>query len=503
MPAPPSVPQPSTAPAAPTRRPRIILGRQLAAMAADARAALRAATGPTPWLYVRGGELVEVIGTLGRPIVRPISIARLTAIASQVADWERAGRDAKPDRDVISALIADPDPALPHLDRVVSTPMFSASGELLTAPGYHAQHGILIALDAALATIRVPVRPTPTEIRDAIALLTTDLLGDFPFASPASCAHALAHLLVQPLRSLIAGSVPLHAHTSPTPGTGKTLLAQIPSLIITGAPPPTLSVSASGGDAEVRRTLVAVLDGAPTHLLLDNLHGRLDSAALASMLTTRQWTDRRVRTSAAPTVEIDAIIAATGNNLVLSAELARRSIWIRIDARTERPWTRGDFRHGDLVGWIAARRAELLSAILTVIQGWICAGCPRSRKTLGSFSEWAAIMGGLLEWLVVPGFLDEIEATSDPAEDELRALVAAWAAKHGSAVVTARDLAALVGACGLTLAAVRDGGQTARVQSMAAYLTTIRDRIVDTWRIEGTRDEHLKIWTYRLAKVSP
>jgi hypothetical protein len=97
-------------------------------------------------------------------------------------------------------------------------------------------------------------------------------------------------------------------------------------------------------------------------------------------------------------------MAATGNNPEFSNEMARRLVRIRLDPHTDRPWQRSDFRHPDLMSWVRANRARLVAACLTLCQAWIAAGRPRGGRSIGSFENWAHVLGGVLEVAGIPGF---------------------------------------------------------------------------------------------------
>ena len=51
---------------------------------------------------------------------------------------------------------------------------------------------------------------------------------------------------------------------------------------------------------------------------------------------------------------------ATGNNVMIAADTARRVCHIRLESPCERPEERGGFRQPDLLAWIGENRAELL-----------------------------------------------------------------------------------------------------------------------------------------------
>src|SRR5262249_52130600 len=117
----------------------------------------------------------------------------------------------------------------------------------------------------------------------------------------------------------------LHLIDAPSPGTGKGLLADVMSVPATGR---SATIMTEGqDDAEWRKRITAVLVGGPAFILIDNLRERLDSAALSAALTGSTWTDRILGYTRLATVPVRAVWVATGNNISLSNELARRSVW--------------------------------------------------------------------------------------------------------------------------------------------------------------------------------
>jgi len=439
----------------------------------------------------------------------PVKVEHLFGWMAEQALWMRMNKksatDVKPDRDAIVNLIHNPDPRLPVLERIVAAPVFARDGSLISAPGYDPIHRLYFAPDGNWLR-GLQLTATPARIAAARKLLTDELLGDFPFKNQTSLAHTVALLLLCPARDLVDGATPLHAITSPTQGTGKTLLGSIGGAIVNGVwcTPNTLSFERGYGEEEIRRKLTGLLMSGADFVLLDNIHGQVDSSTLASILTATTWSDRLIRTSQILQLPNRATWIATGNNLTTALEIARRSIWIRLDSGEETPWTRKNFRHSDLRSWVLENRGLLLEATLTLVQAWIDAGRPSGKRTLGSFESWSRTIGGILEVAGVPGFLEEeIELSAyDPETVELQSVVAAWRGKfEGSNFVTvSRLLEALLG-LNLPLSFLRDGSRHAQLSALGKYLTSIQDRVVDGYRIEGIPDKHTKTWIYRLIKL--
>lgn len=491
----------------PASPPRIVVnGRQLRDIIEDLRAAFLASNSP-PTFFRRGDQLCRFEPAVS-PDVRPVRFEALYGEVARRSNWvaetfnedgDVEDRDARPDRDAVRDLIGNPDPQLPPLERIVSSPVFASDGSLIFQPGYDRQAGIyLVSNGSALpSALR---RPTSADVEAAKALILDDLLVDFPFHDQASRAHTLALLLLHPARGLIEGPTPLHMIESSTPGIGKGLLASL-AWTIPGERCATTAFSFGHGyaESEVARKLSALLFGGASFILIDNVADPIDSPHLASALTSTTWGDRQIKTSTAPSVPNHAIWIATGNNISTSTEIARRTIRIRLDAQQETPWTGRAFRHSNLPGWIAQNRPRLLEALVTLVQAWLDAGRPLGSKSLGSFESWSSVMGGILDVAEVSGFLEH-RMPVDTEREELEAIMALWWATFGPKPVKVGELLKAIGGAKLPCRALRSSSEPGRLAELGNYLAQRRDRIVDGKKIEQSRDSHSKTSIYRLVQ---
>jgi hypothetical protein len=146
------------------------------------------------------------------------------------------------------------------------------------------------------------------------------------------------------------------------------------------------------------------------------------------------------------TVSQRATWIATGNNIQLRGDLPRRCYWIRLDARESRPWQRQNFRHPDLLGWVTRNRGRLVHALLTLARGWVAAGKPKASDLpqLGSFEAWTEIVGGMVAYAGIPGFLGNLSALYDKADEgnaEWEEFLLAWWETFEEEPVTVAQLA--------------------------------------------------------------
>jgi hypothetical protein len=469
-------------------RPRIQVNqRQQRDVRADALAALHAANDP-PGLFVRGDAVTRVIGLRERPATQTLTKDALSSHLADAADWYRLDKDGPVDiplpRAVLDDLSGLPPEAwpLPVLERLTPAPVLAPDGTITTTPGYHPAARVYYAPTRTLGLPPVANTPSAREVEVARALLLEDLLGDFPFAGPedgaAERAHAAALLLLPFARALIDGPTPLHLVEAPEQGTGKTLLVTACLLPYLGQEP--AATAEARDDDEWRKRITAKLDAGAEVVFIDNLHRPLDAGALAAALTARWWSDRLLGASRTITLPVRCVWVATGNNPALSGELARRTVRIRIDARTDQPWLREGFRHDDLRGWATSSRADLVWAALTLIRAWVAAGRPAGTVRLGSYEAWAHVMSGILTVAGIDGFLgnlEELYATSDRDGAAWRALVGLWWARHGTSAVKVADLYELVAANDLPLPLRGDGDRSRRIQ-LGKLLARHRDRTI-------------------------
>ena len=441
------------------------------------------ASNRTPWVFRFAGQPTWVVpDDEGRPVATILNEERLRHMLARLARWVRETAKgellpAPPPVATVKSVLATPDPALPVLTGIVNTPVFGRSGTLITAPGYHPDARLLYVPAPGFTVPDIPKRPTEAEIAAARELICEDLFGDFPFTGEAERAHVVALLLLGFLRGMVDGPTPLHLVEKPTPGTGATLMVDAVATILTGTG---ASVMTEGrDDEEWRKRVTAKLRQIPSIILIDNLRAKLDSSAVAAALTAPFWEDRVLGASEMTRLPIRCLWIATGNNPEFSNEMARRLVRIRLDANVERPWQRAGFRHPDLMVWIRANRARIVAACLTLCQAWIAAGKPRGTKTIGSYENWAQVIGGVLETAGIPGFLTNLEdmmAASDSEGAGWSAFIAAWWDRFGTAEVLAADLFDVATFCD-PAPPMSGGTERAQKTAFGMSISRMRDRV--------------------------
>jgi hypothetical protein len=81
----------------------------------------------------------------------------------------------------------------------------------------------------------------------------------------------------------------------------------------------------------------------------------------------------------------------------------RRVLMCRIEVDTERPQERKGFKYDLEGGHAVTHRSELLSAALTILRAWHCAGRPMpALPSWGSFTAWSGVVRAAIVWTGLP-----------------------------------------------------------------------------------------------------
>lgn len=236
-------------------------------------------------------------------------------------------------------------------------------------------------------------------------------------------------------RAAIEGPVPLLLIDASDKGSGKTLLADLLAVIVLGKPAPRRTKPES--PEEWKKAMLSLALAALPLVLLDNVTGTLQSDALDAVLTGTEFQERALGGNEESTHRFHSVFAVTANNALISEDLVRRSLQVRLEPGVERPEQRTNFRHPDLLRYALAHRAELLSAALTVLRAYFVAGCPKvAMRAMGSHEEWSRVVRGALIWAGQPDVAvtqDDLRDCANEERTDSSTLLHAWYAYLGKA----------------------------------------------------------------------
>lgn len=364
-------------------------------------------------------------------VIHVLFPTRLRVLLAEAANWQTPNTaltkayPAKPEMWLVESLLALGTWPVPPLMGLVACPTMRLDGSLLTAPGYDVLTGLWLATNG-FECPAIADEPTMEDVALALGHLR-EPFQDFPFAEPWHESAALAAVLSMLCRYAVE-SVPIFAIRATTRGSGKTLLADVISLITLGRLAPKIP-QVRDEEEERKRLLGLGLDGQPL-VCIDNVAGEIGSPSLEMAITTRSFQDRLLGQNKNVEVPLYTIFLATGNNMQFRGDMARRSIPIDLVPTEEKPEQRTGFVHPDLLAWVLTHRATLVAAGLTLLRAYAAQGMPRQAiPNYGGFDTWSALVRGCLVWAGMDDPYkghEGLEEVSDPMFDMHAELLDAW-----------------------------------------------------------------------------
>lgn len=472
-------------------------------------------------LFSYTGRLVRVYaapeaasGGVHRPrgalVLHSVDGSHLTELATAAAVHERFDARSEgykpcdyPRRCADAYLARGNWPELRPLAGFIEAYIVTLSGRLIDQPGYDAETGLFLACSDIPKWSAPPAKPTRADAQAALDVLL-ELVRDFPFVADEDRAAVVAGIITGLLRRVLPAA-PLLAVTAPTPGTGKTLIAETFAIIATGRRASVLSLGHD--DAEAEKRLAGVLLAGDAVIALDNIERPLKGDLLCQVATQQFVRLRPLGASGMLSIPTHALMVATGNNLSIVGDLKRRVALIRMDSGQERPEQRTFSR--DHLEDVFARRGELIRAALTLPLAYLAAGAPAidGMHPLGGFEQWDRMVRRPLAWLGLPDPLKASESLreQDPDLEGMRLLLGAWRDAFNGNPKTAAELVAagMITSDDYGHPELRDALQLVcnekpNARRLGYWLRRHQNRIVDGMQVkQAGSDGHAKVarWT--------
>lgn len=406
---------------------------------------------------------------------------------------------------------------LKPLRAIITAPTLREDGTVLAKPGYDPDSGLYLDIDED-TVFPVLLAPTEAQARKALDTLWFPFKS-FPFVDDLARAAHLAALLTAAVRASLP-TAPAFGYDAPVQGSGKTLLAQCVAVVATGSEPVVYPHLAGNDDAEMRKRLFSALLAGQRAIVLDNILGTFDSAALASLLTSQMFQDRILGKSESPSVPTNALVLLTGNNMMLAGEMPRRVVPCRIDPESETPFDRS-FSVEPLT-YCMANRQKMVVAVLTLIRYYLSAKVDRPAPgRMASFELWDDFVRQTIVFVnrnIAPDQFGDVmdlikkNQAEDPQKESLRNLLLGLHGCFENRIFTANEVAS---AClratiysesndsklNETVIAVSTSPKISST-SVGKILSNRRDRLCDglqlksvnenkngrTWRVAGSPD---------------
>lgn len=452
---------------------------------------------PRDLLYRSGGVVGVIDGPPGGRSFAPVTATTVRSFVdcyTRLGRWKPQGRAAalfyvSCTLDLATTVLdaAARDPIVRDLDLLTSYPVFRTTG--LTTPGF--ADGAFYDVPPELTDLPEPGDPD-TVLRD--------LVVDFPFDSDASRTNFLSLLLTPFMRPALRGPTPFFLVGASLPGSGKSMLIKsVFGGIVTGKPTPETQWPENETEAEKRITESLLRGG--TILNLDNIRDFVDSAAMSSLITSSTWEGRPLFRGMVRLAN-NFVVVGSGNNVKVTAEIARRIVPIILQPTTDHPESRTEFHHKDIASYILSRRPLVVSTILAMVRSWIAAGRPPGTVPMGSFDRWASCVGGVMQYHGFSAWMTNYRDWKDrstPERDDILALIRSWVIQKNGIGSSAKELWELAKSIGVFLKCDKPGASASIMSFQKSVLQKYEDAPVGEWMIRSSSVNHMKL--YRLEKM--
>lgn len=441
-------------------------------------------------------------------------------------------------------------PGIRPIRGILETPCLAPSERIIQAPGYDEETGYLLLPSCDVGPIADA--PPREHARRALRWLWTETACDFPFRDlgepdgekdPDRIARydralevpdafvGLATLLAIFARGAIAGAVPAAVFEAAGQGSGKSLQIHVNAMIATSRAAGVATFPIRDGrpnEEELEKVLAGYALAGARIIAFDNIRGLLAGGTLEKALTAVDTIDLRVLgANDQRSLPWWAVLLFSGNNMVMSDDVAQRSLVSRLESPREDPRSRpsATFRHSDLLGWIKEHRPRLVRAALVILRSFLAARSAGLEVpdpgTRGSFEAWARIVPGALMWAGGPNILRAFPEAGRGGDEEgeahatlMRWWQPAWQSQRASVILDGlfrgeKDAAqggpddglgdARAAARSLTRTREREVPSS---HTLAVKLSGLRGKIRGGLRIEVERDKSTNASIYRVVDTS-
>jgi len=365
-----------------------------------------------------------------KPVIKPHTQATLTLeIDKHViffkTDSKGLPTSIKVPKEIVQSILENPNTQAQTIFGVVSHPMIDQAGIISHQEGIDTNTNLILMLNGQEFP-PVSDHPTQDDAKDAIAFLLDTFLYEISFAKTHSDIRgdyglnsliALSILLTGFVRKII-DIAPAFVISASTQGTGKTTLARICHLLITGND---MAVHSLGGShEESEKQILAILMSSPAMVIYDNQFdgSQIRSDTLSRATTSATITGRILGKTQEMSVPTNTVFVITGNNLTISQDLLRRMLLLTLHSDLERPENK-IYRVKDIVRHCIEHRPEAVKACLTIIKAYLDSGAALESSDIKSsgFPQWDRMVRFPILWATGVDILDAMELSRNESEE--------------------------------------------------------------------------------------
>ena len=314
-------------------------------------------------------------------------------------------------------------------------PRIDDNGDVHFVAGYDEQTGLYHDQTPAFT---VPAAPTREDALEAVR----ELLGPFQhyvFENHLAGQALLLGMILTAIERPSLPTAPMFVVRASMPGVGKGLLVRAVTKLAFNS----LPVIATWGhsDEEFSKRLDALLLQSPAAVSIDNANGKLlRGDSLEAILSEGVADVRPLGRSETIRVRNRSFLTATGNNLVVTGDMARRALVLDVQPKSASP--ERDIYPFNPADFVHKHRTALLQAAFTIMRAYRLAKPSQSLPGVGSFDEWARRVRDLVAWLLAYDLSEAFQQNKeeDPRRQEDAALLAALHDIYGASELKSGDV---------------------------------------------------------------
>lgn len=326
------------------------------------------------------------------------------------------------------------------LRSIVRVPSIDDDGEIYVVPGYDPQTWLF---HDKSPTFDVQPNPSHDVARRAATEVLLFPFSKYQFDNPAAGQALLLAAIFTAIERPFLPVAPMFVVRSSMPGTGKGKIVR--GLVRLAFDTVPVVITWGGSSEEFEKRLAALLLRTPGVLSIDNANGmQIKGDLLESIITEGRADIRPLGYSKIVKVRNRSLITLTGNNPIITGDMARRALSIEIVPRSADP--ERDCYPFDPAEIIQRRRTDLLMAAFIAMRAFRLAGMPRQGlPAVGSFDDWSHRVRDLVYWLtgydVSEGFRQN--KAEDPRRQADATLLSALHQHFGTKPFKAADVIAI------------------------------------------------------------
>src|SRR5262249_2091093 len=147
--------------------------------------------------------------------------------------------------------------------------------------------------------------------------------------------------------------------------------------------------------------------------------------------------------------------------------------------------------HDPLLDWTRENRRALVRACLILCRNWIAAGMPGGTERMGSYDNYARVLGGILRACGVQGFLlnRKRRVSRKPEQERWNALISEWFRRHATRLISTAHAWEMIRAdksLGEAFADILDGkSEESQKKKLGKRLAAAQDRVFTATLYDG------------------